>query len=74
MAGVKKAFDLLVIGGGSGGLGMARRAAEFGVKVTHHISSSSTRQESTASPRFLSFFASSPRPPRAHADTLGPQL
>eukprot|EP00054_Salpingoeca_dolichothecata_P016939 m.100457 g.100457 ORF g.100457 m.100457 type:complete len:466 (+) comp22228_c0_seq1:5-1402(+) len=27
-----KVFDLLVIGGGSGGLGMARRAAEFGIK------------------------------------------
>eukprot|EP00729_Bicosta_minor_P018699 gene18699-35584_t len=32
MAAVKKAFDLLVIGGGSGGLGMVRRAAEFGIK------------------------------------------
>jgi heterodisulfide reductase subunit A-like polyferredoxin len=30
---VAKSFQLLVIGGGSGGLGMARRAAEFGVKV-----------------------------------------
>lgn len=33
MSAVKKAFDLLVIGGGSGGLGMVRRAAEFGIKV-----------------------------------------
>eukprot|EP00730_Choanoeca_flexa_P013323 TRINITY_DN5193_c0_g1_i2.p1 TRINITY_DN5193_c0_g1~~TRINITY_DN5193_c0_g1_i2.p1 ORF type:complete len:455 (+),score=154.14 TRINITY_DN5193_c0_g1_i2:116-1480(+) len=30
---VAKSFQLLVIGGGSGGLGMARRAAEFGVKA-----------------------------------------
>ena len=28
-----RAFDLLVMGGGSGGLGMARRAAELGMKV-----------------------------------------
>eukprot|EP00055_Hartaetosiga_balthica_P003217 m.6956 g.6956 ORF g.6956 m.6956 type:complete len:485 (-) comp2680_c0_seq1:64-1518(-) len=28
-----KSFDLLVIGGGSGGLGCARRAAEFGIKA-----------------------------------------
>jgi pyruvate/2-oxoglutarate dehydrogenase complex dihydrolipoamide dehydrogenase (E3) component len=28
-----KVFDLIVIGGGSGGLGLARRAAEFGVKA-----------------------------------------
>lgn len=34
MAGLAKAFDLLVIGCGSGGLGMARRAAEFGAKVS----------------------------------------
>ena len=32
MAAARK-FGLLVIGGGSGGLGTARRAAEFGVKV-----------------------------------------
>ncbi|KAJ8309675.1 hypothetical protein KUTeg_011540 [Tegillarca granosa] len=30
---VKKVFDYLVIGGGSGGLASARRAAEFGVNV-----------------------------------------
>jgi heterodisulfide reductase subunit A-like polyferredoxin len=28
-----KSFDYLVIGGGSGGLASARRAAEFGAKV-----------------------------------------
>lgn len=33
MAPVVKSFDYLVIGGGSGGLASARRAAEFGVKV-----------------------------------------
>ncbi|KAK7483158.1 hypothetical protein BaRGS_00025562 [Batillaria attramentaria] len=33
MAPVVKKFDLLVIGGGSGGLATARRAAEFGVKA-----------------------------------------
>ena len=32
-AAVTKTFQLLVIGGGSGGLGMVRRAAEFGVKA-----------------------------------------
>ena len=32
MAPVRK-FDYLVIGGGSGGIASARRAAEFGVKV-----------------------------------------
>ncbi len=26
-------FDLLVVGGGSGGLGAARRAAQYGAKV-----------------------------------------
>ena len=30
--GIKK-FDFLVLGGGSGGIASARRAAEFGVKV-----------------------------------------
>lgn len=30
---VTKKYDLLVIGGGSGGLASARRAAEFGVKA-----------------------------------------
>ena len=30
---IKKHFDYLVIGGGSGGLASARRAAEFGVKA-----------------------------------------
>jgi glycerol-3-phosphate dehydrogenase len=30
---VVKKFDYLVIGGGSGGIASARRAAEFGVKV-----------------------------------------
>ena len=30
---VKKAYDYLVIGGGSGGIASARRAAEFGAKV-----------------------------------------
>lgn len=30
---VVKTFDYLVIGGGSGGLASARRAAEFGVKA-----------------------------------------
>lgn len=30
---VVKKFDLLVLGGGSGGLATARRAAEFGVKA-----------------------------------------
>ena len=30
---VPKTFDYLVIGGGSGGIASARRAAEFGVKV-----------------------------------------
>jgi glutathione reductase (NADPH) len=29
----KKHFDFLVIGAGSGGLGAARRAAQFGKKV-----------------------------------------
>jgi len=33
MAPVVKSFDYLVIGGGSGGLASARRAAEFGVKA-----------------------------------------
>ena len=33
MAPVTKNFDYLVIGGGSGGLASARRAAEFGVKA-----------------------------------------
>ena len=33
MAPVVKNFDYLVIGGGSGGLASARRAAEFGVKA-----------------------------------------
>ena len=33
MAPVTKHFDYLVIGGGSGGLASARRAAEFGVKA-----------------------------------------
>ncbi|CAG5122548.1 unnamed protein product [Candidula unifasciata] len=33
MAPVVKKFDLLVLGGGSGGLATARRAAEFGVKA-----------------------------------------
>lgn len=33
MAPVVKTFDYLVIGGGSGGLASARRAAEFGVKA-----------------------------------------
>ena len=33
MAPVTKQFDFLVIGGGSGGLASARRAAEFGVKA-----------------------------------------
>ena len=28
-----KSFDYLVIGGGSGGIASARRAAEFGIKV-----------------------------------------
>lgn len=28
-----KKFDFLVIGGGSGGIASARRAAEFGIKV-----------------------------------------
>lgn len=32
MASVRR-FDYLVIGGGSGGIASARRAAEFGVKV-----------------------------------------
>lgn len=32
-ASAARAFDLIVIGAGSGGLGMARRAAEFGVKA-----------------------------------------
>lgn len=31
--GSAKEFDYLVIGGGSGGIASARRAAEFGVKV-----------------------------------------
>lgn len=30
---VLKKFDYLVIGGGSGGIASARRAAEFGIKV-----------------------------------------
>ena len=30
---VKKHYDLLVVGGGSGGLASARRAAEFGVRA-----------------------------------------
>ena len=30
---VSRSFDYLVIGGGSGGLASARRAAEFGVKA-----------------------------------------
>lgn len=30
---VTKAFDLIVIGGGSGGLACARRATEFGIKA-----------------------------------------
>ena len=30
---IAKAFDFIVIGGGSGGLACARRAAEFGVKA-----------------------------------------
>lgn len=29
----KKVFDYLVIGGGSGGIASARRAAEFGARV-----------------------------------------
>ena len=33
MAPVLTKFDLLVVGGGSGGLATARRAAEFGVKA-----------------------------------------
>ena len=33
MAPVVKSFDYIVIGGGSGGLASARRAAEFGVKA-----------------------------------------
>lgn len=33
MAPVVKSFDYLVIGGGSGGLASARRAAEFGIKA-----------------------------------------
>lgn len=33
MAPVLKSFDFLVIGGGSGGLATARRAAELGAKV-----------------------------------------
>ena len=33
MAPIVKKFDYLVIGGGSGGIASARRAAEFGVKV-----------------------------------------
>lgn len=33
MAPVSRTFDYLVIGGGSGGLASARRAAEFGVKA-----------------------------------------
>jgi glutathione reductase (NADPH) len=33
MAPIVKTFDYLVIGGGSGGLASARRAAEFGKKV-----------------------------------------
>ena len=33
MAPITKKFDLIVVGGGSGGLATARRAAEFGVKA-----------------------------------------
>lgn len=33
MAPVVKKYDLLVLGGGSGGLASARRAAEFGIKA-----------------------------------------
>ena len=33
MAPVTKKFDYLVIGGGSGGIASARRAAEFGIKA-----------------------------------------
>jgi len=33
MAAASKVFDFLVIGGGSGGLGAARRAASYGAKV-----------------------------------------
>lgn len=33
MAPVLTKFDLLVVGGGSGGLATARRAAEFGAKA-----------------------------------------
>lgn len=33
MAPVVKTFDYLVIGGGSGGLASARRAAEFGARA-----------------------------------------
>jgi glutathione reductase (NADPH) len=29
----KKIFDLIVLGGGSGGLGCARRASQYGAKV-----------------------------------------
>jgi glutathione reductase (NADPH) len=34
MSGVKNSVDLIVIGGGSGGLAHAQRAAEYGAKVT----------------------------------------
>eukprot|EP00122_Pirum_gemmata_P008070 Pgem_evm1s7428 len=30
---LKKSFDLLVIGGGSGGLATARRASQYGAKA-----------------------------------------
>jgi pyruvate/2-oxoglutarate dehydrogenase complex dihydrolipoamide dehydrogenase (E3) component len=30
---MKKAFDYIVIGGGSGGMASARRAAQYGAKV-----------------------------------------
>ena len=33
MAPIKREFDYLVIGGGSGGLASARRAAQFGIKA-----------------------------------------
>lgn len=33
MAGQVKEYDYLVLGGGSGGVASARRAAEFGIKV-----------------------------------------
>ncbi len=33
MAPIAKHFQYLVVGGGSGGIASARRAAEFGVKV-----------------------------------------